>query len=72
MKRATDLCADLKRLFSNSGDILRIGVAEDMVGRIFNGSGKPIDNGPAILAEEYLDIMGTFRCSEWVPAQGIS
>merc|ERR1711907_725531 len=41
-----------------SGDILRIGVAEDMVGRIFNGSGKPIDNGPAILAEEYLDIMG--------------
>merc|ERR1719313_1856734 len=41
-----------------SGDILRIGVAEDMVGRIFNGSGKPIDNGPAILAEDYLDIMG--------------
>merc|ERR1711988_1820024 len=41
-----------------SGDILKIGVAEDMVGRIFNGSGKPIDNGPAILAEEYLDIMG--------------
>merc|ERR1712178_119393 len=41
-----------------SGDILRIGVAEDMVGRIFNGSGKPIDNGPNILAEEYLDIMG--------------
>merc|ERR1711988_1547914 len=41
-----------------SGDILRIGVAEDMVGRIFNGSGKPIDNGPVILAEEYLDIMG--------------
>merc|ERR1712199_121597 len=41
-----------------SGDILRIGVAGDMVGRIFNGSGKPIDNGPAILAEEYLDIMG--------------
>merc|ERR1711988_1296182 len=41
-----------------SGDILRIGVAEDMLGRLFNGSGKPIDNGPAILAEEYLDIMG--------------
>merc|ERR1711988_1742040 len=41
-----------------SGDILRIGVAEDMVGRIFNGSGKPIDKGPDILAEEYLDIQG--------------
>merc|ERR1712159_430014 len=41
-----------------SGDILRIGVAEDMVGRVFNGSGKPIDKGPEILAEEYLDIQG--------------
>ena len=28
------------------------------VGRVFNGSGKPIDNGPSILAEEYLDIQG--------------
>merc|ERR1711988_1717365 len=41
-----------------SGDILRIGVAEDMVGRIFNGSGKPIDRGPPILPEDYLDITG--------------
>merc|ERR1712178_10310 len=41
-----------------SGDILRIPVSEEMVGRVFNGSGKPIDNGPNILAEEYLDIMG--------------
>lgn len=30
----------------------------DMLGRIFNGSGKPIDNGPPILAEAYLDISG--------------
>jgi V-type H+-transporting ATPase subunit B len=29
-----------------------------MLGRTFNGSGKPIDNGPPILAENYLDIMG--------------
>ena len=29
-----------------------------MLGRIFNGSGKPIDNGPPILAEAYLDIQG--------------
>ncbi|KAE8717341.1 V-type proton ATPase subunit B 1 [Hibiscus syriacus] len=27
-----------------------------MLGRIFNGSGKPIDNGPPILPEAYLDI----------------
>uniref|UniRef100_A0A4W3K141 Vacuolar proton pump subunit B n=1 Tax=Callorhinchus milii TaxID=7868 RepID=A0A4W3K141_CALMI len=26
--------------------------------RVFNGSGKPIDRGPTVLAEDYLDIMG--------------
>ncbi|TDH02440.1 hypothetical protein EPR50_G00173120 [Perca flavescens] len=26
-------------------------------GRVFNGSGKPIDRGPAVLAEDFLDIM---------------
>ena len=31
-----------------------------MLGRIFNGSGKPIDRGPAVLAEDYLDINGKF------------
>jgi len=33
-------------------------VSEAMLGRIFNGSGKPIDNGPKVLAERYLDIQG--------------
>ena len=33
-------------------------MSEDMLGRVFNGSGKPIDKGPAVLAEDYLDIMG--------------
>ncbi|CAH8533271.1 unnamed protein product [Schistosoma curassoni] len=41
-----------------TGDILRTPVSEDMLGRIFNGSGKPKDKGPAILAEDYLDIQG--------------
>uniref|UniRef100_UPI00358E4B52 V-type proton ATPase subunit B, brain isoform n=1 Tax=Myxine glutinosa TaxID=7769 RepID=UPI00358E4B52 len=41
-----------------TGDILRTPVSEDMLGRMFNGSGKPIDKGPSILAEDYLDIMG--------------
>jgi len=27
-----------------------------MLGRIFNGSGKPIDKGPTVMAEDYLDI----------------
>ncbi|EUB60814.1 V-type proton ATPase subunit B [Echinococcus granulosus] len=41
-----------------TGDVLRTAVSEDMLGRIFNGSGKPKDGGPSILAEDYLDIEG--------------
>mmetsp|Transcript_33858 Transcript_33858/g.95283 ORF Transcript_33858/g.95283 Transcript_33858/m.95283 type:complete len:510 (+) Transcript_33858:127-1656(+) len=41
-----------------TGDIMNIPVSEDMLGRVFNGSGAPIDGGPAVLAEDYLDIMG--------------
>jgi len=41
-----------------TGDILKIPVSEDMLGRIFNGSGKPIDRGPNVLAEDFLDIQG--------------
>jgi len=33
-----------------TGDILRIPVSEDMLGRVFNGSGRPIDKGPPVLA----------------------
>jgi vacuolar-type H+-ATPase subunit B/Vma2 len=35
-------------------------VSEDMLGRIFNGSGKPIDKGPPVMAEDFLDINGTY------------
>merc|ERR1712063_162508 len=41
-----------------TGDILRIPVSEDVLGRVFNGSGKPIDGGPTVLAEKFLDIQG--------------
>lgn len=40
------------------GQVLRTPVSLDMLGRIFNGSGRPIDNGPSILAEAYRDISG--------------
>ena len=30
-----------------------------MLGRIFNGSGQPIDGGPPVMPEEYLDIQGS-------------
>jgi V-type H+-transporting ATPase subunit B len=37
---------------------MRVPVSEDMLGRVFNGSGKPIDKGPSVLAEDFLDIQG--------------
>ena len=40
------------------GRQMELGVSEDMLGRVFNGMGEPIDGGPAILADEYRDING--------------
>jgi len=28
----------------------------EMLGRTFNGSGNPVDHGPPVLAEKFLDI----------------
>lgn len=42
-----------------TGDVLRMPISEEMLGRSFDGSGKPIDQKDLpILPEEYLDIMG--------------
>jgi V-type H+-transporting ATPase subunit B len=41
-----------------SGDVLKMPISEEMLGRSFNGSGKQIDGAPPVLAEDYLDIMG--------------
>ncbi len=40
------------------GHPLELAVSEDMLGRVFNGMGEPIDGGPEILAEAHLDING--------------
>lgn len=40
------------------GRPLELGVSEDMLGRIFDGMGNPIDNGPNIIPEKRLDING--------------
>ncbi|KAK9763895.1 Vacuolar ATP synthase subunit B [Basidiobolus ranarum] len=42
-----------------TGDTLKMPVSEDMLGRVFNGSGKSIDKGPKVFAEEFLDIEGS-------------
>jgi V/A-type H+-transporting ATPase subunit B len=40
------------------GDTIRIPVSSDMLGRIFDGLGRPIDGGPPIVPEDYLEIHG--------------
>lgn len=42
-----------------SGHGVRLGVSEDMLGRVFNGMGEPMDGGPRIIPEAMLDINGT-------------
>lgn len=37
---------------------MELGVSEDMLGRVFDGLGRPIDGGPEILPDERRDING--------------
>jgi len=36
-----------------------LGVSSDMLGRVFDGFGRPIDDGPAIIPEKWLNINGS-------------
>ena len=40
------------------GRSMELGVSGDMLGRVFDGLGRPIDDGPEILPEERRDING--------------
>lgn len=40
------------------GRSMELGVSSDMLGRVFDGLGRPIDGGPEILPEERIDING--------------
>ena len=40
------------------GRSMELGVSEDMLGRVFDGLGRPIDNGPEVLPEMRMDING--------------
>ncbi|WP_323736762.1 V-type ATP synthase subunit B [Methanosphaera sp. ISO3-F5] len=42
-----------------TGETAKIGVSSDMLGRIFNGIGKPIDGGPDIIPDKELDVNGS-------------
>ena len=41
---------------SFTGDTIKLPASLDMLGRIFSGVGKPIDDGPEIIPDEYLDV----------------
>ena len=49
-----------------TGSVLKVGVSEDMLGRIFNGAGKPIDgrdkfSSVPVVPDDYLDVAGAFH-----------
>jgi len=41
------------------GETLKVPVSTDMLGRIFDGKGQPIDGGPPIIPEEERDVYGS-------------
>ncbi|MBR2283962.1 MAG: V-type ATP synthase subunit B [Ruminococcus sp.] len=41
-----------------SGHQMELGVSEDMLGRVFDGLGRPVDDGPEIIPEMRLDVNG--------------
>ncbi len=41
------------------GRQMELGVSEDMLGRVFDGLGRPIDGGPEIIPDKRMDVNGT-------------
>lgn len=41
------------------GETMKLGVSKDMLGRIFDGTGNPIDDAPPIIPEDRRDINGS-------------
>ncbi len=40
------------------GETMKLGVSKDIIGRIFNGKGNPLDNAPPIISDDRRDING--------------
>ncbi|MBN2851490.1 MAG: V-type ATP synthase subunit B, partial [Clostridia bacterium] len=40
------------------GRVATLPVSKDIVGRVFDGGGRPMDDGPEIMADKHLDING--------------
>jgi V/A-type H+-transporting ATPase subunit B len=41
------------------GETIKLAVSQDMVGRILDGSGEPIDGGPKIIPDDRMEIIGS-------------
>lgn len=41
------------------GDVIKLGVSEDLLGRVLNGIGEPIDGGGKVFPEAELDVNGS-------------
>jgi V/A-type H+-transporting ATPase subunit B len=48
----------LKSRVRYKGETLKLPVSIDLLGRIFDGMGNPIDGGPPLLPDDYVDING--------------
>lgn len=53
--RGLDLATTTVRL---GGDVVRVGVGRDLLGRMLDGSGRPVDGGSALMADDYHDVNG--------------
>lgn len=47
---------DVKVRFLGKG--MELGVSLDMLGRVFDGFGRPVDGGPGVIPEKYLNVNG--------------
>jgi V/A-type H+/Na+-transporting ATPase subunit B len=54
----TDLDVD-KTSIRFTGESFKLPVSMDMLGRVFSGRGEPIDGGPKIIPEKFIDIHGS-------------
>jgi V/A-type H+-transporting ATPase subunit B len=55
--RGLDVSKDTRIRFL--GETIKIALSNDILGRVFSGKGDPIDEGPAIVPDEYWDITGS-------------
>ena len=55
------------------GDTIKLNVSKDMLGRILSGAGKPIDDGPEVIPDKKMDIIGAAinPCARGPPADFI-